>query len=79
MMTKQQIISDPNMMMGKPVVAGTRITVEHILEELGAGRTVEDLLTAHPRLTREGIQAALRYAAGVLRADEVHSLGEVAP
>ena len=48
-------------MMGKPVVAGTRITVELILEKLAAGETVEQLLEAHPRLTREGIQAALSF------------------
>lgn len=56
------ITSDPNIMMGKPVIAGTRITVEHILEELAAGATTEDLLKAHPRLTREAVQAALTYA-----------------
>ena len=77
-MAKRLIVSDPKTMMGKPVISGTRITVEHILEELAAGRTVEDLLAAHPRLTREGIQAALSYAAGVLRSDEVHPLGDVA-
>lgn len=47
--------------MGKPTIKGTRITVEHILEELAAGGTVEDLLKAHPRLTVETIQAALKY------------------
>ena len=46
-------------MMGKPVVAGTRITVELILEKLSAGETIEQLLEAHPRLTREGVLAAL--------------------
>ena len=77
-MSNQYIVSDPHIMMGKPIVAGTRITVEHILEELGSGRTVEDMLTAHPRLTREGIQAALCYAAGVLRSDEVLPIKNVA-
>ncbi len=48
-------------MMGKLVVAGTRITAELLLEKLAAGETVEQLLEAHPRLTREGIQAALRF------------------
>jgi uncharacterized protein (DUF433 family) len=66
------IISDPNIMMGKPVVAGTRITVELILEKMAAGHTVEDLLSAHPRLTREGIQAALAYAAAALRVDAIY-------
>ena len=60
-MQKKLIVSDPNVMMGKPVVAGTRITVELILEKLAAGETVEHILTAHPRLTRQAIQAALAY------------------
>ncbi|MBI4572565.1 MAG: DUF433 domain-containing protein [candidate division NC10 bacterium] len=58
-------------MMGKPVITGTRITVELILEKLAAGETVEHILEAHPRLTREAIQAALTPAAEVLRADVV--------
>lgn len=60
------IVSDPQVMMGKPVVAGTRITVEHILDELSAGTPVEQLLTAHPRLTRDSISAALAFAAGAV-------------
>jgi uncharacterized protein (DUF433 family) len=66
------IQSDPNVMMGKPVIAGTRITVESILERLGAGESVESLLDAHPCLTRDAIQAALRLAADALRADVVY-------
>lgn len=61
------IQSDPSVMMGKPVVAGTRITVELILEKLAAGETVEQILEAHPRLTRESILAALAFAAEALR------------
>jgi len=72
--TTQGIQSDPAVMMGKPVVAGTRITVEQILGELGAGRSVEELLEAHPRLTREGILAALRFGAEVMHADVVYPL-----
>lgn len=56
------IKSDPAIMMGKPVIAGTRITVELILEKLAAGETVEQILDAYPRLTRESISAALLYA-----------------
>jgi uncharacterized protein (DUF433 family) len=70
--TESLIVADPDVMQGKPVIAGTRITVELVLEKLGAGESVEDLLLSHPRLTRETIQAALRYAAGVLRSDVVH-------
>ena len=64
--------SDPAVLMGKPVVAGTRITVELILEKLSAGETIDQVLEAHPRLTAEGIYAALRFAASALRADVVY-------
>jgi uncharacterized protein (DUF433 family) len=66
------IVADPGVMMGKPVVAGTRITVELILEKLAAGETIEQILAAHPRLTREGILAALDFAAKALRADVLY-------
>ena len=58
-MDETMIISDPNIMLGKPVIKGTRITVEHILRELAGGMTIEELLEAHPHITREGIKAAL--------------------
>ena len=63
---------DPSVMMGKPVVAGTRITVELVLEKLSAGETIEQVLEEHPRLTREGVLAALRFAARTLRADVLY-------
>jgi uncharacterized protein (DUF433 family) len=75
-MQKGLIISDPTVMMGKPVITGTRITVELILEKLAAGETVEQILDAHPRLTREAIQAALAFAAEALRADVVYPVAE---
>ena len=71
---REWIVSNPSVMMGKPVIVGTRITVELILEKLAAGETVEDLLEAHPRLTREAIQAALAFAAEALRADVVYPI-----
>ena len=75
-MQKRLITSDLAVMMGKPVVAGTRITVELILEKLAAGETMEQIIEAHPRLTREGIRAALAFAAEVLRADVVYPIAE---
>jgi len=71
-MSDRLIQSDPSVMMGKPVVAGTRITVELILEELAAGETIDQILDAHARLTREGVLAALDFAAKALRADIVY-------
>jgi uncharacterized protein (DUF433 family) len=75
-MQPRMITSDPKVMMGKPVVAGTRITVELILEKLAAGETVEQILEAHPRLIRQAIQAALAFAAEALRSDVVYPIGE---
>lgn len=65
---EQRITQNAEVLQGAPFVAGTRVTVEHVLERLGEGATVEELLEQHPRLTRKGIQAALRFAAAVLRA-----------
>ena len=77
-MDMKLIQSHPSIMMGKPVVAGTRITVELILEKFAAGETAEQLLEAHPRLTKEGIQAALSFATEALRADVIYPIGEQA-
>lgn len=74
-MSEPAIVADPTVMMGKPVVAGTRITVDLILEKLGGGESIEAVLEAHPRLTRDGVLAALRYAAQALRAEVVYPVG----
>ena len=62
-MTIDRIELNPGVLQGKPVVRGTRIPVEDILRKLSEGATEADILDAYPRLTREDIQAALRYAA----------------
>lgn len=69
-METPRIISDPKIMHGKPVIEGTRLTVELLLEKLSEGRSEAELLTAYPRLTHEGLQVALAYAAAVLRQEE---------
>lgn len=71
-MAKELIQSDPSIMMGKPVVVGTRITVELILEKLAAGESVGQILKEHPQLTKEAVGAALEFAARALRADVVY-------
>jgi uncharacterized protein (DUF433 family) len=76
-MQEQWIVSDPDVMMGKPVVVGTRITVELILEKLAAGETIEQILDAHPRLAREAIWAALAFAKEALRADVVYPIAGI--
>ena len=68
--TKRQaarIVRDPRIMMGKPCIRGTRLTVELILERL-AHHPVEDLLASYPELTAEDVQAALLYAANEMGA-----------
>jgi uncharacterized protein (DUF433 family) len=75
MMDEPLIVSDPKVMMGKPVISGTRITVDLILEKLGTSESIEAVLESHPRLTRDGVLAALRFAAQALRADVVYPIG----
>ena len=72
------IEANPKIMMGKPVVKGTRITVELILEKLAAGETFEQLLSAYPRLTAQAIYAALHFAAQAIKADVIYPMAEVA-
>jgi uncharacterized protein (DUF433 family) len=60
-MDTNRIQSDPAVLMGKSGSAGTRLTVELILEQLAAGETAERILEAHPRLTRESILATIAY------------------
>jgi uncharacterized protein (DUF433 family) len=73
-MSDSLIVSDPTVMMGKPVVAGTRVTVELILEKAAAGESVEQILAAHPRLSRAAVLAAFAFAAQALRTDTVYPL-----
>lgn len=63
---KDRIEVNPDVMLGKPVIRGTRIPVELVLRKLGEGATETDLLDAYPRLTQEDIRAALAYAADSL-------------
>ena len=70
------IRSYPTIMMGKPVVAGTRLTVELIRERLAAGETIEQLLEAYPRLTKHAVFAAVEFAAQALRTDIIYPIGD---
>lgn len=68
---KERIITDPNIMLGKPVIKGSRITVELILRKLSEGMTIEELLEAYPHLTKEDILATLSYSADVISKEEL--------
>ena len=71
MALNDRIAIDPKIMLGKPVIRGTRIPVELILRKLGEGATQQDLLDAYPQLKKEDIHAAMIYAADVLGHEEI--------
>jgi len=62
----EMIETNPDVMLGKPVIKGTRIPVDLIVRKLGEGASFEDLLDGYPNLSREAIQAALIYAADMI-------------
>lgn len=65
------ITRNPDIMLGKPVIRGTRITVELIMRKLAGGFTINDLLTNYPHLNKDQILAALEYAADLIANEEV--------
>ncbi|MCK4762238.1 MAG: DUF433 domain-containing protein [Candidatus Aminicenantes bacterium] len=67
---QKQIIVNPEILLGKPVIKGTRISVELILKKLSEGMLIEELLTAYPNLTKENVFAALSYSAEVISREE---------
>jgi uncharacterized protein (DUF433 family) len=71
MKTYDRIEIKPNIMFGKPVIRGTRVTVEQILRKLAGGMTVEEIITDHPHLKREDILAAQEFAADYLADEEI--------
>jgi len=70
-MPHARIAADPKIMMGKPCVKGTRVTVELILCRLGAGRSFADILDAYPQLKEDDLRAALTFAADYLEHETV--------
>ena len=70
-MTTNRIEINPDVMLGKPVIRGTRLPVEVILRKLSEGASEADLLDAYPRLTHADIQAALTYAADTLAHENI--------
>ena len=70
-MAEELIVSDPQILGGKPCVAGTRLSVEFLLELAASGATQEQILAQYPQLTPDGLAAAFRYAANVLKGEHV--------
>jgi uncharacterized protein (DUF433 family) len=68
---QERITADPRILAGKPVVRGTRIAVDLVLEELAQNPDIDELLAAHPDLTRPDVQACLAYAKAMVTGEEV--------
>ena len=71
---RNRIVLDPQVMVGKPVIRGTRIPVELIVRMVGQGISSEEILLDYPRLHMEDIQAALLYAASVVAGEDIFPL-----
>jgi uncharacterized protein (DUF433 family) len=71
---KRYIETKSEVMLGKPVIKGTRITVELILEKLAEGEGINAILESHPKITRKEIQACLSYASDVIKNEISYSL-----
>lgn len=73
-MVTSKIISDPEIMMGKPVIKGTRITVEILLKKFAENLSTEQILKDYPQLTKEDIKAAIDYARASLSNEDIHTI-----
>lgn len=71
---RNRITVDPNILVGKPIIKGTRISVEFIIDLLARGWTVEQILKEYDHLTREDIHACLAYAGELVKEEKVYSL-----
>jgi len=71
---QERIVVDPNILVGKPVVRGTRLAVEFIIDLLAQGWSEEQILTNYPGLTREDLHACLKYASAVMQSEKVYPL-----
>jgi len=69
---RERIIIDPNILVGKPVIRGTRLAVEFIVELLSQGWSEQEILRNYPGITREDIRACLAYATEMLRTEKVY-------
>ncbi len=71
---KKRIIVDPEILVGKPVIKGTRISVEFIVDLLAGGWTIDQILEEYDHLTQENIKACLAYASDILKSEQVYPL-----
>lgn len=71
MAARSRIVSHPSILRGKPVIRGTRVSVEHVLDLISSGLTPERIAEEHPHLSREDVLAAVHYAAQILKREEI--------
>ena len=76
-MAEEWIVCDKDIFSGKPIVKGTRISVDVILQAIASGMTIDEILKGYPSLTREGVLAALEFAAFQMAGEEVRILENV--
>lgn len=69
---QDRIVVDPEILVGKPVIRGTRLSVELIVDLLAQGWSEDDVLRSYPKLSTEDIQACLKYASAVMRSEKVY-------
>ena len=69
---QERIVIDPRILVGKPVIKGTRLSVEFIIDLLAQGWTEKDVLQNYPGITRQDIQACLSYASETLKVERVY-------
>lgn len=67
----KRIVVNPKVMVGKPVIRGTRIPVDAILRRIADGMTIEEILEGYPNLTKEDIKAAVEYAERIVRGEAI--------
>ena len=71
---KERIVIDPEILTGKPIIKGTRLAVEFVIDLLAQGWSEQEILRNYPGITKEDIQACLAYASETLKLEKVHSL-----
>jgi uncharacterized protein (DUF433 family) len=76
---KDHIVVNPEVLVGKPIVKGTRISVELLLDRFADGWSYDDILQAYPHLTREQVQAALAFASEIFKEDRFVAIARAAP
>lgn len=73
---RERIVVDPNILVGKPVIKGTRISVELLMDRLSDGWTMEDILAAYPHISREDVLAAISFVTEIFKEEDYVAIGK---